>query len=215
MPGRIDLLSGEPLEEPGDHAPERADAARNRARVLAAAQRLFRERGPHVTMGEIARAAEVGRGTLYRRYPDVASIARALLDEHEREVQAQLLGGTPPLGPGAPPAERLAAFYDAMVTLLDQHVHLVLGAEAGTARFATGAYDFWRAHVHALLAEARVPGSDALVDTLLAPLAPEVFSHQRHELGLSTGSICAGLHLLAYGVLGEHRREHPSLRPTT
>lgn len=202
---RIDLLSGEPLEEPGGHVPERADAARNRARVLAAAQRLFRERGPHVTMGEIARAAGVGRGTLYRRYPDVASIARALLDEHEREVQARLLGGDPPLGPGAPPADRLAAFYEAMLILLDQHVHLVLGAEAGPARFRTGAYDFWRAHVHALLAEAGVPEGDALVDILLSPLTPEVFAHQRLELGLSIDAIAAGLHRLAHGVVGERR----------
>lgn len=58
-------------------------AARNRAKVLAAAERLFAERRP-VTMEEIAKAVGAGRGTLYRRYPDVASIAVALLDEHER-----------------------------------------------------------------------------------------------------------------------------------
>ena len=67
---------------------ERADAARNRARVLAAAERLFTERGGReVTMERIAADAGVGKGTLYRRYPDVASIAQALLDEHERALQ--------------------------------------------------------------------------------------------------------------------------------
>jgi AcrR family transcriptional regulator len=131
---------------------ERADAARNRRRVLAAAEELFARHGAHnVTMEDIARAAGVGKGTLYRRYPDRASIAVALLDEHERALQERLLSGPPPLGPGAPAHERLAAFYAAMVDLLERHIHLALGAERGDRRFATGAYGFWRAHVHALV----------------------------------------------------------------
>src|SRR5215211_380375 len=124
---------------------ERADAARNRAKVLAAAETLFTERGAaNVTMEDIARAAGVGKGTLYRRYPDRASIAVALLDDHERDLQERLLRGPPPLGPGGPPAERLGAFYAAMVDLLERHGHLALGAEEGERRFATGAYGFWR-----------------------------------------------------------------------
>src|SRR4029453_15216480 len=120
---------------------ERGDAARNRRRVLAAAEELFAARGAgEVTMEDIARAAGVGKGTLYRRFPDRASIAVALLDEHERALQEQLLRGPPPLGPGAPPAERLAAFYAAMVELLERHLHLVLGAETGSRRVATGGH---------------------------------------------------------------------------
>ena len=41
-------------------------------------------------MEKIARAAGVGKGTLYRRYPDRAAITVALLDEHERALQEQL-----------------------------------------------------------------------------------------------------------------------------
>jgi NAD(P)-dependent dehydrogenase (short-subunit alcohol dehydrogenase family) len=71
-------------DQPGDRQ-ERADAARNRAKVLEAAERLFAEGDPHtVTMADIARAAGVGRATLNRRYPDPGSVAVALLDEHER-----------------------------------------------------------------------------------------------------------------------------------
>src|SRR5690606_5627590 len=107
---RSDLLTGTTTP------PERTDAARNRAKVLAAAAELFATRDPRtVTMDDIAKAAGVGRGTLYRRYPDRTAIAVALLDEHERALQQHLLSGEPPLGPGAPPAERLAAFYAAMV----------------------------------------------------------------------------------------------------
>ncbi|WP_090946265.1 TetR/AcrR family transcriptional regulator [Nonomuraea jiangxiensis] len=173
---------------------ERADAARNRARILEAAAQLFAERpAQDVTMDDIARKAGVGRGTLYRRYPDRASIAVALLDEHERALQERLLRGDPPLGPGAPPAERLAAFYAAMVRLLEDHSHLVLGSEVGRSRFETGAYGFWRAHVRALLVAARVPGPDALVEVLLAPLAPEVYGYQRAVLGLTPGQVTEAL----------------------
>ena len=182
---------------------ERADAARNRQRVLAAAQELFAAADPTaVTMGDIARAAGVGRATLYRRFPDTASVAVALLDEHERRLQEQMISGPPPLGPGARPADRLAAFYAAMIELLEQHLHLALGAERGSARFATGAYGFWRVHVRALLVAADVPDPDSLVDTLLAPLAPEVFQHQRHQIGRSPGQISASLAWHAHRLLG-------------
>jgi AcrR family transcriptional regulator len=190
-----------------DRPAERADAARNRRRVLAAAEELFARHGAdRVTMEEIARAAGVGKGTLYRRYPDRAAIAVALLDEHERALQERLLRGPPPLGPGSPPAERLAAFYAAMVGLLEDHVHLALGAETGPRRFATGAYGFWRAHVRALLAQAGPGGDegrlDALTDVLLAPLAPELYRYQRQR-GQSVAAITAALTGLARAVLAQ------------
>jgi AcrR family transcriptional regulator len=179
---------------------ERADAARNRAKVLAAAAELFAAGDPRsVTMEDIARAAGIGRGTLYRRYPDVTSIAAALLDEHERRLQEQLLRGTPPLGPGAPPGDRLAAFFAAMVDLLDGHSHLVLGAETGAKRFTVGAYGFWRAHVLALLRESGTPDPEALADTLLAALAPEVFLHQRAQ-GVTPDRLKSALSRLARAV---------------
>jgi AcrR family transcriptional regulator len=194
-----DLLAGQ--AEPG--AGERADAARNRARVLAAAADLFATGDPRtVTMDDIARAAGVGRATVYRRYPDVWSIAVALLDEHERALQERLLRGAPPLGPGAPPADRLAAFYAAMVDLLDAHADLVLGTETGGARYRTGAYGFWSAHVRALLSEAGIASPEAMVDVLLAPVSAESFMHQRGS-GVSSREIVDALDRLARGVLAD------------
>jgi AcrR family transcriptional regulator len=187
-------------------ARERADAARNRARVLAAAERLFAGGGGgEVTMEQIAAAAGVGKGTLYRRYPDVASIAHALLDEHERALQDELVGGPPPLGPGAPPAERLAAFYRAMAGLLERHGHVALAGETGERRYRTGAYRAWALHVDGLLREAGLGERRALVDALLAPLAPDVFAHQRAG-GLSAGQIGEDLALLASRTLGPRPR---------
>ena len=170
---------------------ERADAARNRQRILDAAAELFDGPDPRdVCMDDIAKCARVGRATLYRRYPTVGAVAEALLDEHERRLQERLLSGPPPLGPGAPPAERLAAFYAAMTQLLDQHTKLVLGTEVGQARYATGAYRFWHAHVRLLLAEHGAADLDVLADTLLAPLAPEVYLHHR-ESGASRAAVVA------------------------
>jgi AcrR family transcriptional regulator len=189
-----------PLAKPAP--PERADAARNRARVLEAAARLFSEHdGRELTMEQIAEAAGVGKATLYRRYPDVPSIAVALLDEHERELQEQLLRGDPPLGPGAPPEQRLAAFYRAMVELLERHGHLALAAETGKRRYRTGAYGAWAMHLRRLLAEAGLEDHRALVDAFLAPLAPDVYVHQR-ESGLTPEQISDDLAVLARRALG-------------
>jgi AcrR family transcriptional regulator len=183
---------------------ERADAARNRAKVLTAAERLFAAHDPRtVTMADIARTAGVGRATLHRRYRDPGAVAIALLDEHERQLQEQLLSGPPPLGPGAPPGVRLAAFYTAMIDLLDRHLHLALGAETGQSRLATGAYRFWRRHVLELVRQAGVGEPDALADVLLAPLAPEVYRSQRDDAGLTKPQIAAALALLATSVLGD------------
>ncbi|MFD3532579.1 TetR/AcrR family transcriptional regulator [Streptomyces sp. NPDC058664] len=183
----------------------RADAERNRAQILAAAERLFAEQDPRsVTMDRIAKAAGVGRATLYRSFPDPSSVAVALLDEHERRLQGQLIYGPPPLGPGAPAGERLAAFYLAMLDLLERHLPLALGAETGPARFRTGAYGFWRVHVRTLLVDHGVRDPDPLIDVALGPLSPELFQFQRHELGLSTERIGSALadfarHLLRSG----------------
>ena len=87
---------------------------------------------------------------------------------------------------------RLAAFYAAMIELLDAHADLVLGTETGGARFATGAYGFWSAHVRSLLVDAGIADPDGLVDTLLAPVSAEVYIHQRAR-GLTSAQITDAL----------------------
>ncbi|GAA1834287.1 TetR/AcrR family transcriptional regulator [Microlunatus capsulatus] len=58
--------------------PLRADAQRNREQLIAAAARTFVAGGPEVPMEEIARAAGVGVGTLYRRFADRESLMVAV-----------------------------------------------------------------------------------------------------------------------------------------
>ncbi|WP_406691011.1 helix-turn-helix domain-containing protein [Saccharopolyspora sp. ID03-671] len=59
----------------------RADARRNRDRIISAAQAVFTERGTEVPMEEVARSAGVGVGTLYRRFPDRDSLIRAVAQD--------------------------------------------------------------------------------------------------------------------------------------
>jgi AcrR family transcriptional regulator len=155
---------------------ERADAARNRRRVLAAAEALFADRGlAAVTMDDVAAAAGVGKGTLYRRFGDKSGLAAALLDEREKELQAGLLDGPPPLGPGAPAADRLAAFAVAYLDYVTRQLDLVAMSQTASpgARLRTGSHRLWRAHCRLLLAEAGAPDPDLRADVLLAGLTAE------------------------------------------
>ncbi|MEO0421385.1 MAG: helix-turn-helix domain-containing protein [Pseudomonadota bacterium] len=71
--------------------PERADAAENRHAILRAAQDLLRERPlQEITMTDLASAAGVGQGTLYRRFENKAMLAKALLLERLMALDAEL-----------------------------------------------------------------------------------------------------------------------------
>src|SRR2546426_4435377 len=147
------------LELPVTEVPvERADAARNRAKILQAAERLFAKQGvENVSMDDVAKAAGVGKGTLFRRFDDRATLMRRLLGEGDAAFQESLIRGPAPLGPGAPPRERLLAFGEGMLELLDRHGEILLAAERGSsacARYRSEVYAFYRTHVTLLLREA-------------------------------------------------------------
>src|SRR5690242_8025408 len=72
----------------GDERPLRADAERNRQRILAAAAEVFAERGLNVTLDDIAHAAGVGVGTVYRRFPDKEHLIDALFVQRIGEMVA-------------------------------------------------------------------------------------------------------------------------------
>lgn len=186
----IDTGTGIELPQLDEALGTRADAARNRERVLCAAQRLFSERGAGcVSMDEIADAAGVGKGTLFRRFGSRAALARAVLDEQERGFQEGFIRGRPPLGPGAPPRERLVAFGEALLDMLELHHELMLAGEVGGARFA-GPYGVHRLHVLLLLREADSEcDAELLADMLIAGLGAELFIHLRHERGMDLGRL--------------------------
>lgn len=182
---------------------ERADAARNRLRVLAAAERLFAARGvAGVTMDDVAAEAGVGKGTLYRRFLDKGGLAMALLDERERVLQQRLLRGEPPVGPGASPSDRLGAFVESYLSLVAGQLDLVELSETSTpgARLRTGAHRFWRQHCHYLLTEAAAPQPDLRADILLAALAAEQVRHWLHDERRPLAELAEGVSAVAFAL---------------
>ncbi|MFI6147191.1 TetR/AcrR family transcriptional regulator [Streptomyces sp. NPDC051109] len=165
----------------GQAPPERADAARNRRKILDAAAQLVAEQGPGaVTMNAVAHAAGMGVGTVYRRFGDVSRLLFALLDEDERRFQEAFLSGPAPLGPDAPADVRLRAFLHALAERLVGQRAVMAVAEAASpgARYESGAYLTMHTHVAMLLRGAR-PQEDApvLAHLLLAPFVPSLFEH--------------------------------------
>ena len=181
----------------GQPVPERADAARNRRKILHATARLIAEQGPAaVTMNAVAHAAGMGVGTVYRRFGDVSRLLLAVLDDGEQRFQHAFMTGPPPLGPGAPAAERLRAFLHTLADRVIEHGEIMAAAESASpgARYQSGAYLTMHAHVSMLVREMR-PETDpaVLAHLLLAPFVPSLFEHLTAERGVTEDRIKAGI----------------------
>ncbi|WP_406861889.1 TetR/AcrR family transcriptional regulator [Streptomyces sp. HUAS MG47] len=178
-------------------AGERADAARNRRKILDAAARIVSEQGPEaVTMNAVAHASCIGVGTVYRRFGDVSQLLWALLDERERQFQEAYLAGPPPLGPGAPAGERLHAFLDALVDRVIEQREILLAAQAAapSARYTSGAYLAMHAHLTMLLGRVRPEANGALLaHLLLAPFSPSLMHHLSAERNLTAEDLKSGM----------------------
>lgn len=98
----------------------RADAQRNRDRIVQAAGAAFAEQGLDVCVDEIARRAGVGIGTLYRRFPTKALLIQAIFEERLRELR--------------PVAERALAGADAWAGLAEL-VHATVACQAADQGF--------------------------------------------------------------------------------
>lgn len=141
---------------------ERADAARNRRAILRATEELLAEHDlSEVSMDRVAAAAGVGKGTVFHRFGNREGLMRALVESRVQALSSAVESGPPPLGPGAPPADRLAAFFDAVVELATRNVKVMAAFEqASTDRLNSPVYLSWHAHVSGLIASA-TPALDA------------------------------------------------------
>ncbi|WP_040773381.1 TetR/AcrR family transcriptional regulator [Nocardia pneumoniae] len=121
------------MSRPPSPRKSRADATLNRARIIAAARTLFAERGAAVQLPEIARAAGVGIGTVYRHFPAHAELIEAAAEQRFAEIED--FARTECLR-GAEPGQGLARYLS--------HVGEVLTADRGlsaaiaAARESTG-----------------------------------------------------------------------------
>jgi len=190
---------------------ERRDAAEHRQHILEVARRLFAEHGVDaVSMHQIAMAAGVGQGTLYRRYAHKGELCMDLLRErHERfaEEIAALLASTTP----SPALERLDNVLAKSVELLEEQ-GTMLGPiaepdvqcdEADASRHFSFQHSSWYLWLHELLAgllteavgRGELPSLDIpyTADAMLATLHPMVYRFQRQERGFSPERILEGL----------------------
>lgn len=149
---------------------ERADATRNRRAILLATEELLaRQRPEQISMEQVAAAAGVGKGTVFHRFGNRMGLMRALMVERALALREAVTTGPPPLGPGAPPRERLLAFLDAVVRVVARNKGLMaaLGHAVTTThksdedrRDDYPVYRFWHDHITSLISEER-PDLDA------------------------------------------------------
>jgi AcrR family transcriptional regulator len=174
-----------PVSAPQEPPQERGDAARNRALLLDAARNLVTQRGADaVTMDDVAAAAGVGKGTVFRRFGSRAGLMMVLLDEDERVSQQAFLFGPPPLGPDAPPMDRLVAFGRERVRFVHTHHALLSAANRDPHTRHVGAAAVQRTHVRVLLQTAHTTGDlEVQTDALLALLDADYIEHQLNDGG--------------------------------
>ena len=201
---RLELPVVDTTPGPPPPARERTDAARNRAHILEVARDLFAQDGPEgVSMDAVAKAACVGKGTLYRRFGDRESLVLSVFSDHEAVFQDELLHGPPPLGPGATPAARLHAFAPAYLALVEEVGPLIAAAEERLpgARYRMGPYASYRLHLRVLLEQAN-PRCDAEwgAEALLALVGASHVLHLRRE-GIDRDRIARGWSVMVDALL--------------
>jgi AcrR family transcriptional regulator len=172
---------------PAADRPERADAARNRRAILAATEDLLtRYRPEQISMEQVAATAGVGKGTVFHRFGSRAGLMRELMVERALAMRQDITGGPPPLGPGAPPRERLLAFVDEATAVIVRNRSQMAALEHAESTShqpadheAHPVYAFWHAHVAGLLTAAR-PGltdPDAHAHLILAAFQSATLLH--------------------------------------
>jgi AcrR family transcriptional regulator len=158
--------------------PLRADAARNRARVLDAARTAFAEAGLDVGVEEIARRAGVGKGTLYRRFPTKEALVRAIFEDILEEIDRIVAGAEAETDPWAAFASYMAGC--ARLQASNQGFYDVVAQRLGAAALT----DDQRRRVNESTARVLKRGQDAGV--VRSDLVPEDVSLMLRMVGATT-----------------------------
>ena len=166
----------------------RRDAARNRELLLCAAREIVEESSVDaLTMDRLAQRAGVGKWTVFRRFGSRAGLMMALLSDAEAEFQGRFIFGPPPVGPGAPPLERLIAVGAARIAWTLDFGELARAADASAYnRFDVPPAVLWHRHLEMLLREAGVTADPWLMASALgAALEPERLLHSVSVHGIA------------------------------
>ncbi len=192
---------------------ERRDAAENRQLLLRAAADLFDQVGvAAVNMADIAKRANVGKGTLYRRFANKGELSHALLDESFRQFQNQQLASLRDLtAEGRSPLEQLEYFLEKLVAYRDRNLDLMIEIDRITFSgkiVNVNIPHFWeQMTIRGLLLQAQKAGElrteldiDYLTSALLAPLDGRILRAHRLVKGYDVARITAGLISLLHGL---------------
>jgi AcrR family transcriptional regulator len=143
--------------------PLRADAQRNREKILSAAVRVFAEQGLDAHLERIAKEAGVGSGTLYRNFPT----REVLIEAAYRNELARLCDASPELLATLPPREALRAW---MGRFIDYATAKFGMAEALRSVTETGVNPY--AQSHEMILEALTALLDAAAGTVRSDIGP-------------------------------------------
>jgi AcrR family transcriptional regulator len=181
---------------------ERADAAANRVRIIEAAERVLAQRGAEGTsINAVACEAGVGKGTIFRRFGDRSGLFQALMDERLRSFQDAFLAGPPPLGPGAPAHERLAAFLDGLLDHLEENLELTLALERDRWGAPIEGYLALSVHVESLIGEISAElDAHVIAQMLLNAVNVRLVRYLRRDAGVSLATIKASMRPLIAGL---------------
>ena len=164
----------------------RKDATRNQEAVLEAADTLFARRGSpeDITMSDVAAAAGVGKGTLFRAFGDRAGLLRALYETRLEPIREAIAAGPPPLGPTTPPQDRVPALLDAVLCfkLDNRRLALALEESGSSSPYRAEHYERWHRLLRAVLEQ--IPGltdSDFTAHALLAATRADLIEHLAGE----------------------------------
>lgn len=190
---------------------ERRDAAEHRRQILEVAHRLFAEQGVDaVSMHQIALAAGIGQGTLYRRYAHKGELCMDLL-RGRNELLVQEISALSSVKASSSALERLDIILSHIIAFLEEQEALLcpiaaenarswLCDESGGSHRVAPLYDWLHELISGLLTEAVERGElvslDAryVADAMLTTLNPMTYRFQRQERGYSTERILQGLH---------------------
>ena len=145
--------------------PLRADAQRNRDKLLDAAVRAFSRGGPEVTLEAIARDAGVGIGTLYRHFPT----REALVEAAYRNELARLCDVVPELLAAEPPDQATRIWMDRFVDYMTTKHGM---ADALRAVIASGGNPFAESRDRLLAAVTALLEAGVAAGTLRSDMAP-------------------------------------------
>jgi AcrR family transcriptional regulator len=176
--------------------------------VLEAADALFADTDApqSVSMDDIAAAAGVGKGTLFRAFGSRDNLLDALFAERMATLLASVRSGGPPLGPETPPRERVLGILDALLLFKLENRQLMRAREVATSGLLQADHYLWSHGTLRDLIEQAAAGAPSVdpgyaAHVLLGALRPDLIDELLAS-GDSPETIRHSLAALARRILG-------------